>query len=237
MAGESDTRGALSLPAVLRLLAVLIACLRPLRRRLRRGRGTRRHAGAPRPPRPRPRPTSSCPRAARTSRSPRRRTSATIEKPDEKLDKSKTYIATVSTTCGDFEITLDSKQAPITGGSFKYLADQKFFDGLTFHRIVAGLRDPGRRSGRRRLGRSGLHRRRGAAQRPHLRRGHRRDGEDAGRAGGRVGLAVLRRHRRRGRHRYRPTTRCSGRSRRAWRSRRRSAPSRPTRAARPPPRS
>jgi len=61
----------------------------------------------------------------------------TIEKPDEKLDKSKTYIATVSTSCGDFEITLDSKQAPITGGSFKYLADQKFFDGLTFHRIVA----------------------------------------------------------------------------------------------------
>ena len=61
----------------------------------------------------------------------------TIEKPEEKLDKSKTYIATVSTTCGDFEITLDSKQSPITGGSFKYLADQKFFDGLNFHRIVA----------------------------------------------------------------------------------------------------
>ena len=61
----------------------------------------------------------------------------TIDKPDEKLSKSKTYIATVSTTCGDFEITLDSKQAPVTGGAFKYLADQKFFDGLTFHRIVA----------------------------------------------------------------------------------------------------
>ena len=26
--------------------------------------------------------------------------------------------------------------APITGGSFKYLADKKFFDGTTFHRIV-----------------------------------------------------------------------------------------------------
>ena len=60
----------------------------------------------------------------------------TIKKPDEKLSGSKTYIATVSTSCGDFEITLDSKQAPITGGSFKYLADQKFFDGTTFHRIV-----------------------------------------------------------------------------------------------------
>src|SRR6185436_19407104 len=50
--------------------------------------------------------------------------------------KGKTYVATVSTTCGDFEITLDAKRAPITGGSFKYLADKKFFDGLAFHRIV-----------------------------------------------------------------------------------------------------
>ena len=60
----------------------------------------------------------------------------TIEKPDEKLSKSKTYVATVSTSCGDFEITLDPERAPVTGGSFKYLADQKFFDGLGFHRIV-----------------------------------------------------------------------------------------------------
>jgi peptidyl-prolyl cis-trans isomerase B (cyclophilin B) len=63
----------------------------------------------------------------------------TLKKPSEKLDKSKTYVATLATTCGDIEITLDAKQAPITGGSFKYLADQKFFDGLTFHRIVPGF--------------------------------------------------------------------------------------------------
>jgi peptidyl-prolyl cis-trans isomerase B (cyclophilin B) len=54
-----------------------------------------------------------------------------IKKPTEKLDKSKTYVATVSTNCGDFEIELDAKRAPVTGGNFKYLADQKFF-----HRIV-----------------------------------------------------------------------------------------------------
>jgi peptidyl-prolyl cis-trans isomerase B (cyclophilin B) len=60
----------------------------------------------------------------------------TLEKPTEKLKRGTTYIATVSTTCGDFEITLDSRRAPITGGSFKYLADQKFFDGTTFHRVV-----------------------------------------------------------------------------------------------------
>jgi peptidyl-prolyl cis-trans isomerase B (cyclophilin B) len=59
-----------------------------------------------------------------------------IKKPTEKLDPAKTYVATVSTSCGDFQITLDAKRAPKTGGSFKYLADQKFFDGTSFHRIV-----------------------------------------------------------------------------------------------------
>src|SRR4051812_24850440 len=57
-----------------------------------------------------------------------------IKKPTETLDASKTYVATVSTSCGDFQITLDAKRAPKTGGSFKYLADQKFFDGTSFHR-------------------------------------------------------------------------------------------------------
>jgi peptidyl-prolyl cis-trans isomerase B (cyclophilin B) len=60
-----------------------------------------------------------------------------IAKPTETLNPAKTYVATVSTTCGDFQITLDAKRAPKTGGAFKYLADKKFFDDLSFHRIVA----------------------------------------------------------------------------------------------------
>jgi peptidyl-prolyl cis-trans isomerase B (cyclophilin B) len=62
-----------------------------------------------------------------------------LPKPKETLDPAKTYVATVSTNCGDFEITLDAKRAPKTGGSFKSLADKGFFDGTTFHRIVAGF--------------------------------------------------------------------------------------------------
>ena len=62
-----------------------------------------------------------------------------LKKPKEQLDAAKTYVATVSTNCGDFEITLDAKRAPKTGGSFKALADEGFFDGTTFHRIVAGF--------------------------------------------------------------------------------------------------
>ena len=60
-----------------------------------------------------------------------------ISKPKTKLSADKTYVATVSTNCGDFEITLDSKRAPKTGGSFKYLADQGFFDNTKFHRVEA----------------------------------------------------------------------------------------------------
>jgi peptidyl-prolyl cis-trans isomerase B (cyclophilin B) len=62
-----------------------------------------------------------------------------LPKPKETLDPAKTYVATVSTNCGDFEITLDAKRAPKTGGSFKSLADEGFYDGTTFHRIVAGF--------------------------------------------------------------------------------------------------
>ncbi len=58
-----------------------------------------------------------------------------VAKPKERLSASKTYVATVSTNCGDFEITLDSKRAPKTGGSFKYLADKGYFDNTKFHRV------------------------------------------------------------------------------------------------------
>jgi peptidyl-prolyl cis-trans isomerase B (cyclophilin B) len=62
-----------------------------------------------------------------------------LRKPKRRLDPGKTYVATVSTNCGDFEITLDAKRAPKTAGSFKYLADKGFYDGLGFHRIVPGF--------------------------------------------------------------------------------------------------
>ena len=62
-----------------------------------------------------------------------------VAKPTAELDKGKTYVARVVTNCGEFEITLDSKRAPKTGGSFKTLVDKKFYDGLSFHRIVAGF--------------------------------------------------------------------------------------------------
>src|SRR5215212_7292642 len=62
--------------------------------------------------------------------------SAKLAKPTTALAAGKRYVATVSTSCGDFQITLDAKRAPKTGGSFKYLADKGFFDGVSFHRIA-----------------------------------------------------------------------------------------------------
>jgi peptidyl-prolyl cis-trans isomerase B (cyclophilin B) len=70
---------------------------------------------------------------------PKPKPNAKLPKPKDKLDPGKTYVARVVTSCGEFDITLDAKRAPRTGGSFKYLADKGFYDGLTFHRIVAGF--------------------------------------------------------------------------------------------------
>ena len=62
-----------------------------------------------------------------------------LRKPKRRLDPGKTYVATVATNCGDFEITLAVKQQPKTAASFKHMADEKFFDGLSFHRIAPGF--------------------------------------------------------------------------------------------------
>jgi peptidyl-prolyl cis-trans isomerase B (cyclophilin B) len=62
-----------------------------------------------------------------------------VKKPKGALDPAKTYVATVTTNCGEFAITLDAKRAPKTGASFKHLADEGFYDGLSFHRIVPGF--------------------------------------------------------------------------------------------------
>jgi peptidyl-prolyl cis-trans isomerase B (cyclophilin B) len=61
------------------------------------------------------------------------------EPPSFRLARDKTYTAVVITSCGTFEIELDAKQAPRTGGSFVALAREGFYDGLGFHRIVTGF--------------------------------------------------------------------------------------------------
>jgi peptidyl-prolyl cis-trans isomerase B (cyclophilin B) len=45
-------------------------------------------------------------------------------------------MATVETSMGSFELTLDGKAAPKTVANFVKLANDGFYEGLTFHRVV-----------------------------------------------------------------------------------------------------
>jgi cyclophilin family peptidyl-prolyl cis-trans isomerase len=55
------------------------------------------------------------------------------------LEAGKTYRLVVSTNCGDFTIQLDQRSAPKTAASLVKLAEDGFFDGTTFHRVVPGF--------------------------------------------------------------------------------------------------
>mgnify|MGYP002652007449 FL=1 len=52
------------------------------------------------------------------------------------IDEAKTYTATMTTDAGDVTIELDAKQAPETVNNFVVLARYKYYDGLTFHRVI-----------------------------------------------------------------------------------------------------
>lgn len=47
--------------------------------------------------------------------------------------------ATVKTSCGSFEITLDTERAPATTASFAQLAREGVYDGTSIHRIEPGF--------------------------------------------------------------------------------------------------
>ncbi|MEO8424641.1 MAG: peptidylprolyl isomerase [Actinomycetota bacterium] len=67
-------------------------------------------------------------------------TKPTFDKPPAMtIDPTKTYIATMETSCGTIVIQLDPEAAPIGVDSFVFLAKKGFFDGLTFHRIAPGF--------------------------------------------------------------------------------------------------
>jgi cyclophilin family peptidyl-prolyl cis-trans isomerase len=59
--------------------------------------------------------------------------------PPMTIDASKTYAATMVTSKGTIELSLDAKAAPITVNNFVFLARDRFYDGLTFHRVEAGF--------------------------------------------------------------------------------------------------
>jgi peptidyl-prolyl cis-trans isomerase B (cyclophilin B) len=62
-----------------------------------------------------------------------------LEPPEQAVKRGQQLAAVVETSCGSFEIDLDTERAPKTVNSFVYLARQGFYDGLGFHRIAPGF--------------------------------------------------------------------------------------------------
>ena len=58
------------------------------------------------------------------------------ERPTPELDASKLYRTTVTTDRGTIVMDLDPQLAPMTVENFVGLAQQGYYDGLTFHRVV-----------------------------------------------------------------------------------------------------
>jgi cyclophilin family peptidyl-prolyl cis-trans isomerase len=59
--------------------------------------------------------------------------------PSMVIDPNKQYKATIKTSKGDITIDLFPKDAPQTVNSFVFLANNHFYDGLTFNRVVPGF--------------------------------------------------------------------------------------------------
>ena len=57
--------------------------------------------------------------------------------PDDVLEQGIDYGAVIHTSCGDISLDLLERNAPEAVNSFVFLAREGFYNGLTFHRVVA----------------------------------------------------------------------------------------------------
>ena len=59
--------------------------------------------------------------------------------PEMTIDPEATYTATIETTCGTIELTLEASAAPTTVNNFVTLARDGYYDGVPFHRVINGF--------------------------------------------------------------------------------------------------
>ncbi len=64
-------------------------------------------------------------------------TGAQLELPDKKAAEGKTFLATLTTNCGDIELTLDGTTAPQAVAAFLELARQNYWQDSPCHRLTA----------------------------------------------------------------------------------------------------
>ncbi|TMK75875.1 MAG: peptidylprolyl isomerase, partial [Actinobacteria bacterium] len=62
-----------------------------------------------------------------------------LKRPPQTVQPGERLTATVETSCGRFDIRLDTTASPKTVNSFVYLAKKGFYDDTIFHRIVPGF--------------------------------------------------------------------------------------------------
>lgn len=62
-----------------------------------------------------------------------------FDKAEEVLEPGAEATAVVETSCGTFEIALDTENSPKTANSFAFLAEEGFYDDTVFHRIAPGF--------------------------------------------------------------------------------------------------
>lgn len=61
------------------------------------------------------------------------------ECPPMNIDSSKEYFATIETEKGDIVLELFADQAPLAVNNFIFLANQGWYDNITFHRVIEGF--------------------------------------------------------------------------------------------------
>lgn len=59
-----------------------------------------------------------------------------LKQPELTIDQSKEYVAVLNTTEGPIRIKLDTQNTPITSNNFVYLANEGFYNGTIFHRVI-----------------------------------------------------------------------------------------------------
>jgi cyclophilin family peptidyl-prolyl cis-trans isomerase len=61
--------------------------------------------------------------------------------PPMTIDTTKTYTATIKSDVGSFDVKLNAAGTPVTVNNFVFLANQKYFDCVTFHRVIPQFMD------------------------------------------------------------------------------------------------
>lgn len=59
--------------------------------------------------------------------------------PEMKIDPNQVYKVKLETTQGDIQLELYPEHAPKTVNNFVFLINESFYDGVTFHRVIANF--------------------------------------------------------------------------------------------------